>query len=539
MVAVKMPTLGKYTLRDLGIVDLAASFETSTETGRLLLQEHLSEPTTDESVIRGIQKELRTVKASLKVARHEIRAACDILQEAESDVISVRNAATDKRHAEYYTQILWSPDSRFAWINKIDWVSELILFFRTLFLPGLAVLLPLIVFIAPFFIYHFVLKQPLSFPQYLTLVQDALKKATPSVLGKPRFAGRGGIAEVGEQFIHIGISIAMFGASMWNQVSAAITMRRVATDMRRRAAAVRRLTDATEHLATLIGVPIDLDIEWPDGDLALFGTAWNNPAYVDKLLRTAGRLDMLVAVASKKRTCFVSVGDKISLEDLFHPGLSPEKRVYNSIRMTGVSGEQAHVLLTGPNRGGKSTLLKSIGGAVLMAQTFGIAFARNATLPIFHDIITALSPSDTLGSMSLFEAEIEFAKEVRERIEKRTADQPIFLMMDEIFHGTNAHDGVEASQVFLDELYKENKGVYSVISTHYMDLPSRYGDQQTQNLCMNASLDPTDPDRLLYTYRLTRGVNCFSSVREILRERGLLRGRGEVDEKRSESGSKV
>lgn len=534
-----MATLGKYTLRDLGVAAIAASFETATETGRILLEERLSAPTTDESTIRATQSELRTVKSALKVARHEIRAACQVLRETEADVISVRDAATDKRHAEYYTQILWTPDSRFAWINKIDWVGELVLFFRTLFLPGLAVLLPLIVFIAPFFIYHFVLKQPLSFSQYLTLVQDALKKAAPSVLGKPRFAGRGGIAEVGEQFIHIGVSVAMFVASMWNQVSAAINMRRVATDMRRRASAVRRLTDATARLANLLGIPVDLPLTWPDGDLALFGSAWNEPASVDRLLRAAGRLDMLVAVASKKRTCFVSVGPEMVIEDLYHPGIAPEKRVYNSVRMTGLSGEQTHVLLTGPNRGGKSTLLKSLGAAVLMAQTFGIAFGRRATIPIFHDIITALSPSDTLGSMSLFEAEIEFAKDVRERIASRSADQPIFLMMDEIFHGTNAHDGVEASQVFLDELYKESAGVYSVISTHYMDLPSRYGVAQTQNLCMNASVDPADPDRLLYTYRLTRGVNAFSSVREILRERGLLKSRGGPGEKRSESGSKA
>jgi hypothetical protein len=40
---------------------------------------------------------------------------------------------------------------------------------------------------------------------------------------------------------------------------------------------------------------------------------------------------------------------------------------------------------------------------------------------------------------------------------------------------------------------------------------------------MEASKDPNDPDRLLYTYKLRQGVNQHSSVREILRERGLLR----------------
>jgi DNA mismatch repair ATPase MutS len=98
--------------------------------------------------------------------------------------------------------------------------------------------------------------------------------------------------------------------------------------------------------------------------------------------------------------------------------------------------------------------------------------------------------------------------------------------MDEIFHGTNAHDGVEASQVFLDELYGAvwPCRVFSVVSTHYMELPHRYDTQgsKTQNLCMEATVDPADPDRLIYSYKLRPGVNQFSSVREILIERGLL-----------------
>jgi DNA mismatch repair protein MSH6 len=223
---------------------------------------------------------------------------------------------------------------------------------------------------------------------------------------------------------------------------------------------------------------------------------------------------MTIALALKKRTAPVQWGDDLSITDIYHPGIG-DHRVYNSVKMT-----RKHLLLTGPNRGGKSTLLKSIGAAVLMSQTCGIVFARRAILPLFDSIITALQPSDVMGKMSLFEAEIEFAKSVNTRLSEATG--PVFLMMDEIFHGTNAHDGVEASQVFLDSLYDNDKPVFSVISTHYMDLPTRYGEKNTQNMCMAASVDPADPEKLIYTYMLCEGVNKYSSVREILRERGLL-----------------
>ena len=228
----------------------------------------------------------------------------------------------------------------------------------------------------------------------------------------------------------------------------------------------------------------------------------------------------------------------MEIVDIYHPGLEAKQRVYNTIAMDG----RTHVLLTGPNRGGKSTLLKGLGAAVLMHQTLGVVFARKACMPVFGSIVTALNPTDTLGALSLFEAEIEFAKDVKTTI--MGATQPVFLMMDEIFHGTNAHDGVEASQVFLDQLYGElrNEGasVFSIVSTHYMDLPKRYGEKHTLNLCMDAHVDPTDPDRLIYSYRLIPGVNQYSSVREILRERGLLGpGCGVGDQKTSPPASKV
>jgi energy-coupling factor transporter ATP-binding protein EcfA2 len=523
--------LGIHTLRDLDVSSIAAAFQTYTKTGADALRARLETPTANPTEIQTRQSEIRAVRRCCRTSAADITNARETLRDAEADVASVADAATDKRHAEYYTQILWPPDSRLAWLNQISWMNEAVIFFRTLFLPGMALLLPLFVFVAPLVIYHVVLKKPLTITEYFGQLQTSLKKAMPSVLGRPRFAGRGGLMEMGEQFVHLGVAAAMFIASIWNQISAARSMRAVVADMRRRADAVQRFTVATQKLAKCLGV-IDANtgLPWSAGALGIFGDAWNDPARIHNLLAVAGRLDMLAAIGTQSRVCFPtrSEGAEASLQirDIYHPAITPERRVYNTMRLTSSAPTHRHVLLTGPNRGGKSTLLKSLGAAVLMHQTLGVVFARKATMPVFGDIITALSPSDTLGEMSLFEAEIEFAKVVRGRIAEARA--PIFLMMDEIFHGTNAHDGVEASQVFLDGLYGQphivEAPVFSIVSTHYMDLPRRYGSdkQLTQNLCMDASIDPADSDRLVYTYALKTGINQFSSVREILRERGLL-----------------
>uniref|UniRef100_A0A6C0E6X6 DNA mismatch repair proteins mutS family domain-containing protein n=1 Tax=viral metagenome TaxID=1070528 RepID=A0A6C0E6X6_9ZZZZ len=490
--------------RDIDIDSIITALPTYTAVGAAALRVRLETPLTNAATLQARQEQIRRIKAT---DASRIKALRETLRDTEADTLSVADATTDKRHAEYYTQILWAPESSFSFLNNHGWLSELVVFFRTIFLPGVSILLPIFILAAPIIFFNLVSKEPLTVKGYFEVLQTSLKKTLPSILGKPRFEGTGGTLELGEQFAHVGVSMAMLGASIWNQVSAALALRGIVADMRRRADALTAFSDATVKLGTLFGIAVT-PVTVTD-QLGLFGTVWNSATAVRTLMDQAGELDMLAAIASTKRVCFPEYGSRLAIKDLYHPGIAVAERVYNTIEMGG--DKKTHVLLTGPNRGGKSTLLKALGSAVLMAHTVGIVFGRQATVPVFDNIISALSPQDVIGQMSLFEAEIEFAKEVR-KLKGAT-----FLMMDEIFHGTNAHDGVEASQVFLDELYETP--MFSVVSTHYMDLPKRYGGTKVQNLCMEAS---QGPESLVYTYRLKEGVNQFSSVREILRERGLL-----------------
>jgi hypothetical protein len=519
--------LSEYTLRDIDIDGIAETFDTATTAGRAQLVGRLSTPTADTVVLDKRRNEMRTMRSVCNTAeaRAEITGVRAVLRDTEEDVRAVLDAKNDKRHAEYYNQVMWSPDSFAAFVNERGWITELVVFFRTLFLPGMSLLMPLAILMMPVLLYRYILKQPLTMDAYFKMISTALKKAMPSVLGKPQFAGRGGMMEMGEQVAHLAVSAAVFVGSIWSQISAARALRGVVVDMRKRAASVRSMSVAIRRLEELLGLPAAVDLpSWSPSDLGLFGQIWNTPALAQRLLDRAGELDMYVALALQKRVCFPRRGSHVTLTDLYHPGTGA-RRVLNSIVMgSGDGSKSQNILLTGPNRGGKSTLLKSIGAAILMSQTVGVVFARRATLPVFGAIITALQPADKLGKLSLFEAEIEFAKGVKELV--RPGGPVTFLMMDEIFHGTNAHDGVEASQVFLDDLYGgAGAPLFSVVSTHYMGLPTRYGptgSKQVQTLCMDAATDPVDPDRLIYTYRLKEGINQLSSVREILRERGLL-----------------
>ena len=527
-----------FTLRDLNVDAFVDALPTFTDTGREALRDRLSTPLTDAAEISGRQQEIRLIRGRIQTvdgARKKVQGLRARLQAAEAHVKSVADAKLDTRNAEYYSQILWDGDSwLYSWLNEVDWIQELVVLFRTLLLPGAALLMPFILVLTPILVLSMrgggsggsggsgsgSGGAGWSWSEYWGMLREALQKAMPTA-GVPRFGSAGGPMD---SVSHVFAALFMFVASIWAQVSAALSMSAVVSDMRIRSAALRDFAEATIELDEVLGqhspmTEIHSIAKNPLQTLARFGGAWNRPEEVKRLLTHAGHLDMLAAIALARKTCFPEILSKpnhgLVLQSVYHPGIPVARRVYNTVRM-GMGAEKPHALLTGPNRGGKTTLLKAIGGAVLMSQTVGIVFARKAALPVFDNIVTALEPRDHLGALSLFESEIEFAKQVR-GLPGRT-----FLMMDEIFHGTNAHDGVEASQVFLDPLFNGvvGAGVYSIISTHYMELPERY-KERVQNLCMESSLDPVTKS-LRYSYRVRPGVNCHSSVHEILRERGLL-----------------
>ena len=502
---------------DLDLDTIVAALPTFTKVGEKVLREKLKSPLSDPLDVLKNQTEIqsahRHVKKGGEPLRSAIQACRSRLKEAESHVVAIATVESDVRHAEYYSQMLFEAESRYAWLNEWKWFLEIVAFIKVFFVPGLSLLMPIVLLFLPLII----LSQASSWglTDYFDILLEAIQKAMPTGLS-PRFRAAGGFLKLGEQFAHVGIACAMFGVSIWTQISAAISLHAVVEDMRTRARALRSFAAATEELAGLLvgSSPSPFPSFSIKNDLQLFGVAWNDRASVERLLTVAGRLDALAALALARKICFPTFdGEKgLVLEQLYHPEVPVSRRVYNDVTM---SPGKSHVLLTGPNRGGKSTLLKALGTSVVMAQTVGIVFARRANIPVFQNIVTAMEPRDHVGRLSLFESEIEFAKQVRE------LRGPTFLLMDEIFHGTNALDGVEASCVFLDRVYKESKELYSVISTHYKELPERY-EETVQNLCMEASVDPECPERLKYSFRLRSGVNCLSSVREILRERGLL-----------------
>lgn len=123
------------------------------------------------------------------------------------------------------------------------------------------------------------------------------------------------------------------------------------------------------------------------------------------------------------------------------------------------------LLLTGPNMAGKSTLMRQVAIAALLAQAGCYVPAHEAELPLFDRIFTRIGASDSLSEgLSTFMVEM---KETAEILEKATEDSLVIL--DEIGRGTSTYDGLSLAQAILEFLV-ENKKSMTLFATHYHEL---------------------------------------------------------------------
>ena len=186
-----------------------------------------------------------------------------------------------------------------------------------------------------------------------------------------------------------------------------------------------------------------------------------------KLCHFWGRIDLfssLAYTAIENNYVKPKFSSKLHLVNSRHPVLERktfQEFVPNTIEMA--PGET--LILTGPNMGGKSTLMRQVALTVLLAQSGCYVPAEEATLPVFHKMFTRMGASDSLSKgLSTFMVEM---KETNEILKK--SDPHSLVLLDEIGRGTATFDGMSLAQALLEFLVKEKRPIV-LSATHYHEL---------------------------------------------------------------------
>ncbi len=127
--------------------------------------------------------------------------------------------------------------------------------------------------------------------------------------------------------------------------------------------------------------------------------------------------------------------------------------------------QHACLLLTGPNMAGKSTLMRQVALASIMAQMGSFVSASVAEIPLYDQIFTRIGASDQLSEgLSTFMVEMT---ETAELLKNSTHSSLVIL--DEIGRGTSTYDGLSLAESILEYLLENKKGQV-FFATHYHEI---------------------------------------------------------------------
>jgi DNA mismatch repair protein MutS2 len=171
--------------------------------------------------------------------------------------------------------------------------------------------------------------------------------------------------------------------------------------------------------------------------------------------------------------------------------------------------DDAHqvLVISGPNAGGKTVVLKTVGLIALMAQMGLHVPAEEALLPVFAQVSTDIGDQQSIAAnLSTFTAHMRNIAEMAQKVVL-----PALLLIDEVGTGTDPEEGASLAVAIID--YFRRAGATTLTSTHYN--PLKMWASRTAGV-LNASVE-FDERTLRPTYRLITGVAGASSGLEIAR----------------------
>jgi len=228
------------------------------------------------------------------------------------------------------------------------------------------------------------------------------------------------------------------------------------------------------------------------------------------LVEAVGGIDLAVACGSLSRAwkgARVTVGEDVRLVAVRHPLLDPAAAVPIDLELDRLRA----VVISGPNTGGKTVALKTLGLAVILHQAGLRVPAVEAELPIFDDVLVEIGDQQSIAmSLSSFSAHVGNLISIL-----RAATARSLVLVDEPASGTDPVEGAALAQALLEHLAEQAR--LTVATTHYPELKEW---ASAKEIATNAST-AIDPETHEPRYRIALGRAGTSHALQTAERLGL------------------
>lgn len=258
------------------------------------------------------------------------------------------------------------------------------------------------------------------------------------------------------------------------------------------------------------------------GDLLKsYYSLYSNPDYESALRYAAGfegYINNMIGVSENIDRGIVSYGNistesKCVFKEQFYPALVNDAPIKNNCSF------DKNMIISAPNKAGKTTILKTTAINIIFTQQVGCGFYSSATLTPYTHIHSYLNIPDTSGRDSLFQAEARRCKDILDIIcQYRDEKYRHFCIFDELYSGTNPEEASKAGHAFLEYLSKY-QNVNFILTTHYLSICKKYRkSDHIENFKMQVNVLPDGT--FDYTYKMKRGISKIKGALRVLKDMG-------------------
>jgi hypothetical protein len=287
-----------------------------------------------------------------------------------------------------------------------------------------------------------------------------------------------------------------------------------------RIARLNRLTDNLDSRDHALVRVAEIFILWTP-HLALKVEDWRRSSgrAVRRWLNATGEIEALCSLAGHAFEHpadtfpeFADRGPCLEAQAIAHPLLDERKAVRNDVALT---GELRLLVVSGSNMSGKSTLLRTLGANVALAQAGApVRAARLRLSPL--SVGASIRLNDSLqGGVSRFYAEI---LRLRQILDLTAGSSPVLFLIDEFLHGTNSHDRRIGAEALVRGLI--DRGAAGLITTHDLALAD-IADVMGSRAANVHFEDRIEDGHIHFDYVMRPGVVRKSNAIELMRSVGL------------------